>query len=580
MQDHLGNVRMVITTESKALIYAATMEAARSAIEDSTFSNVTSTGVTKPAGFDNTSGNLKVSKLNGNINTGGNKRTGPALILKVMAGDTVSVSSRAWYSGSVQPGATGVTPIVTELVNLLTSGILEMGGAKGGINSSAYIDGLSTTAINNLISNQGYVSTQPKAYLNWMNLDEQFALTNSSTYRGAVQVPVINAGDTAKQLVGPINWVVQKSGYLYVYVSNESNMNVYFDDIVVNHKSGPVLEVTNFRAYGSEIATLGEKAYGKTANAYRYNGKELQSKEFSDGSGIDEYDYGARHYDPLIGRWMVVDPMAETSRRWSVYNYGNCSPLNFIDPDGMRSQMIQDLNGTMHKIGDDDVETVYTAPKEDDKNSQEKGSIPVVGQAYYESPEAAAIAWGKEYNGQSIKNKKEYYSFIYSISVKMSNGKFTKYYTFTQAIKGIAHHVDFPPMLNLFKSIPKGATVEYDIHSHGEWTDNNWVEEFSKDGGDSKKTGYPIGDGGVNRWFGIGGFLASPSGMLRVLRTDVGNPAPICNCLDRDTDVYKQPTGNKIWFENFRDVNNPYNKVSTNLAPKIFTKEEIEKLKK
>ena len=336
MRDHLGNVRMVITTESKTIIYAATMEAAAAPVEDQLFSNVSTTSVTKPAGFDAVSGNLKVSKLNGDINTGGNKRTGPSIILKVMAGDTISVSSQAWYSGAVQPAATGVTSIVNELVNLLTTGIMGMGGGKGGINTTAYIDGLSTTAINTLISNQGYVSTKPKAFLNWMILDEQFALTNSASYRGAVQVPLISAGTQKQLLPGPVNMVVQKSGYLYVYVSNESNMNVYFDDVVVNHKSGPVLEVTNFRAFGSEIATLGERAYGKLQNKYLYNGKELQSKEFSDGSGIDEYDYGARHYDPLLGRWMVVDPLSETSRRWSVYNYCYNNPLRFIDPDGMK----------------------------------------------------------------------------------------------------------------------------------------------------------------------------------------------------------------------------------------------------
>ncbi|HEY4150366.1 MAG TPA: RHS repeat-associated core domain-containing protein [Chitinophagaceae bacterium] len=339
LKDHLGNVRMVITPETQTDLYAATEETAAAAKENQLFTNLSSTQYAKPSGFDTDTSNHQVARLNGDITTTGNYRVGPSLIIKVMAGDTVSIATRAWYTGSTQAPPSGLSPIADELVSLLTSGLEGAGATHGGGISTDDISGGVSNIIPDFLDNtQTYDPGKPKAFLNWIVVDEEFTKVNSTNHLGAVQVPTIGSGDTSVALIGPSNMVVRRNGWLYVYVSNESNQDVFFDNIVVNHKQGPVVEQTDYYAFGLEIPGLSTHAATASTyadNRYKYNGKESQNHEFNDGSGLDWEDYGARMYDPEIARWMVADPLADVSRRWSPYNYAYNNPIRFIDKDGL-----------------------------------------------------------------------------------------------------------------------------------------------------------------------------------------------------------------------------------------------------
>ena len=336
MKDHLGSVRAVLTTEQETDQYAATMEAAASSKENQLFSNISSTVVTKPGGFDTDTTNAQVSQLHGNINVSPNKRVGPSIVLKVMAGDTVSISSYAWYTGATQAPATGVPAIINDLLPLLTNGVVGDGGTHGGSISSTNINTWMNTALTTFLTNtyQPYDNTRPKAFLNWVIVDEEFKAVTSTNHLGSVQIPLISGATQKQLLVGPTNMVVRRNGYLYVYVSNESNQYVDFDNLVIQHRRGPLLEQKDYYPFGLEIPGLSTQAFkpsGYDQNRYKYNGKEYDT-----AFALDKYDYGARMYDPQIGRWGVNDRLADKYMSTSPYTYVLNRPIIAIDPDGKR----------------------------------------------------------------------------------------------------------------------------------------------------------------------------------------------------------------------------------------------------
>ena len=95
------------------------------------------------------------------------------------------------------------------------------------------------------------------------------------------------------------------------------------DNRVVVGQNGSVEEVNHYYPFGGTFAST------SSVQPYKYNGKELDRK-----GGLDWYDYGARHYDAALGRWHVVDPMAEEYYGISPHVYVANNPLKYIDLNG------------------------------------------------------------------------------------------------------------------------------------------------------------------------------------------------------------------------------------------------------
>lgn len=123
--------------------------------------------------------------------------------------------------------------------------------------------------------------------------------------------------------------------YEYFLADHLGNNRILFADVDGDGSIDPATEVlqeNHYYAFGLGM----EGAWSETPNQptnseenrYKFNGIE-RSEEL----GLDLAMF--RSYDPAIGRWLQVDPMAELAPGWTPYRFGFNNPLRYIDPWGL-----------------------------------------------------------------------------------------------------------------------------------------------------------------------------------------------------------------------------------------------------
>ena len=316
LRDHLGNTRVILTEQRDTAIYAATMEARFRAKEKALFYNIDSCSYAAssvPGGWptDNTvpAPDDSVARVNGSLHP-----MGPAILLKVMGGDSVTIAVNYLFrSGG---SATNQQSAFPNILASLANGLFGMtGGNHGALTDigNAATSPVASSITSFMNTNDSTPSTKPKAYLNWMLLDNQFKYVANGGQSGAL--PVVTP-DLLQPL--PKQFKLLQSGYLYIWVSNETKgWDVFFNNLIINHYTGPLVEENHYYPFGLGMVGISDKALkpNYAENKYRYNGgSELQNKEFADGSGLELYETHFRSLDPQLGRWWQVDPETDNER--------------------------------------------------------------------------------------------------------------------------------------------------------------------------------------------------------------------------------------------------------------------------
>ncbi|MBX2895771.1 MAG: hypothetical protein KF763_10035 [Cyclobacteriaceae bacterium] len=313
--DHQGNTRVVFSSVTPAPeAKTATMEAGTNA----DFLNYTNrVGFNL---FDKTDAGTTFTyaqKLTG----GPNAQIGVAKSYKVYAGDKVKIEAWAKYQNPTSTSSNIVnfaSALVTAFGFTMPPGG-ETGTSRAALNSWGGL----------VAGGSGGGSTGPKAFVNIIVFDKNYKLLDAAWEAVDPAANQVGASPIVPHDYMMREYTAKEEGYVFMYVSNENPtlVDVYFDDVVMTHTKGNVVQYNEYYPFGMQTANSWTRE-NITGNNFLANG----GTELNTTSNL--YDLNFRNYDPALGRMYGVDPMASKYSSLTPYNYSFNNPVSFNDVNG------------------------------------------------------------------------------------------------------------------------------------------------------------------------------------------------------------------------------------------------------
>lgn len=310
--DHLGNNRVLFTSATPtATPTTATFEDDAND-QQNQFLSVNRSRIVSFTAANHTTSGIKVIQMNQVYNVG------PSYGKKVYPGDKIDMEVWTYY----EPTSGWSTSNLSNSV-MITAVAGAFGVVSGGAGEAGKIYNGVSSAIGGFGLGVNQDDNSPTAFLNYILFDKNYKVLDM----GWTAVP--ESANFSKQKMSIPQVTAQEAGYIFVYLSYEGESNVYvnFDDFKVTYTPTNIIQSNEYYPFGMQTANSWTRE-NTLGNDYLANG----GTKFNATSSL--YDLDFRNYDPIIGRMVQVDPMADKYGAINPYNYSFNSPVDFNDPLG------------------------------------------------------------------------------------------------------------------------------------------------------------------------------------------------------------------------------------------------------